>query len=201
MLYSQDYLEQRVTNAQLHKKLVSLRLHNIYTLFGSFIAGPHDLTDFAGNGQLNTDDRPVIIFKAPQFAYTDNEPAYVRLLALMDNLNPNPNQILHVTQAADGRAVVERLTAYWAARNKFLHTGVGIKETASVEQMLHQVRGPLLSIVRESPDFEAAYYPLLTMARQLHIIKPEAARKLLIELEVANPLRQDAKKLRQYLYN
>ena len=49
--------------------------------------------------------------------------------------------------------------------------------------------------MRESPDFEAAYNPLLAMAGQLKRTNPEAARSLLLELQAADPLRQDAKKL------
>jgi spermidine synthase len=67
--------------------------------------------------------------------------------------------------------------------------------------MLDQVQEPLLAIVRQSPDFESAYNPLLAMAQQLHKKNPDAARRLLIELEAANPNRQDARRMREYLYN
>jgi len=159
------------------------------------------LANFAGKGPLNTDNQPIIIFKAPQFAYTENEPAYVRLLALLDDFDPEPNEILQIAKTGDGRITHDRLRAYWAARNRFLHAGVGIRQTASIEQMLHQVQEPLLSIVRQSPDFEAAYNPLLAMAQKLHRRNPDAARRLLIELEAANPIRQDARRLREYLCN
>jgi spermidine synthase len=92
------------------------------------------------------------------------------------------------------------LRAYWNARDSFLRAGAGIKQTANIEQMLHQVREPLLSIVRQSPDFEPAYNPLLAMAQQLHRVNPDAALGLLAELEAANPIRQDARKLREYLF-
>lgn len=49
--------------------------------------------------------------------------------------------------------------------------------------MLRQVRAPLLAIVRESPDFEAAYNPLIIMARRLYPIDPTAAKELLLELD------------------
>jgi spermidine synthase len=67
--------------------------------------------------------------------------------------------------------------------------------------MLAQVREPLLSIVRESPDFDAAYGPLIAMARQLHTINPDAAEKLLLELESANPERPEARWVRERLNN
>jgi hypothetical protein len=58
---------------------------------------------------------------------------------------------------------------------------------------------PPLAIVRESPDFEATYDPVLFMAGQLYRMDPDAARHLLITLEAANPIRQDAKRLQEYL--
>jgi spermidine synthase len=92
----------------------------------------------------------------------------------------------------------ESLAAYWRAREKFLHTGAGIRQTANVREMLQQVRDPLLAVIRESPDFDAAYSPLIAMARRLHPVDPEAAVKLLIELEHANPQRGEARRLREY---
>jgi spermidine synthase len=198
-LYPSDYMEKRVTSKQLYRRLAALRLSNTYTLFGTFIAGPFDLINFAGKGPLNTDDRPIVIFKAPNYVYAGNEPAYVRLFALLDDLNPDPDQILQAASTVDERVTHARLRAYWTARNNFLHAGVGVRQTANVEQMLRQVREPLLAIVDESPDFEAAYDPLLFMARQLYRINPDAAMHLLIQLEAANPIRQDAGRLKEYL--
>ena len=190
-----DYMEKRAAGDQLRRKLASLRIYNTYTVFGTFIAASQDLTGFAGKGPLNTDDRPTVIFQAPKFAYAEHGPAYERLFALLDHLDPDPDQILQSEGTADGNAVHDRLKAYWDARDRFLHAGAGIRRTADVEQLLDQVRDPLLSIVRESPDFDAAYNPLLAMAGQLTRVNPEAARHLLLELQAANPLRQDAKKL------
>ena len=199
--YSPDYMEKRITSDILRKKLISLRLDDSYALFGNFIGGPHDLSKYAGKGPLNTDDWPAVIFKAPKFAYAEHQPAHMRLLALMDNLHPEPDQILQKRSTADAKSVNDRLKAYWIARDKFLHTGAGITQTSDIVKMLDQVREPLLSIVRQSPDFDAAYYPLLAMAQQLHRIDSNAARELLMELETANPMRRDAKKLREYLSN
>lgn len=195
ILYPVDLLEKRIKDDRLHRKLAFLRLDNNYTLFGTFIASSNNLKDFAGKGPLNTDDRPVVIFQAPGFVYNRHEPAYERLFTLLSHLNPDPDEILQLNQASNAKDIHDRLKAYWNARNKFLHTGVGIHRTPDVEQMLAQVRDPLLSIVRESPDFEAAYNPLLAMAGQLNRINPESARDLLLALKAAAPLRQDATKL------
>ena len=65
--------------------------------------------------------------------------------------------------------------------------------------MLATVKEPLLSIVRQSRDFEAAYNPLLGMAQGLYRIDPPAGERLLLDLEKANPYREEARRLRQGL--
>lgn len=201
IFYPIDYIEKRVTDDRLRKRLKSLRLANTYSFFGNFIAGNRDLNNFAGTGPLNTDDDPIIIFSAPQFVYSKHDPAYVRLLSMLTKFNPTPDQILGLKDAASEKLVGERLVSYWRARNDFLEAGIGVEQTSNVERMLQQIKDPLLSIVRESSDFEAAYNPLLAMAQQLHKSDPQGARQLLVELESANPNRRDAKRLLEYLSN
>jgi spermidine synthase len=61
-----------------------------------------------------------------------------------------------------------------------------------VQDMLSQVREPLLSVLRVSPDFRPAYDPLLRMASALGHIDAPAARALLKELTLIQPARHDA---------
>jgi spermidine synthase len=70
---------------------------------------------------------------------------------------------------------------------------------ANVHRLLARVREPLLEILRMSPDFEAAYYPLLGMAARQYPVDPRQAKALLLELERINPSRGDAKRLRERL--
>lgn len=200
--YPVDYLEKRVTVPILSKKLAAIRLNSTYNLFGTFISNAGELADFAGPGSLNTDDHPVVLFRAPGFAYANDEPAHVRLFTLLNHFHPDPSQILQLQPGQDrsGKAVLQRLTAFWEARNLFLKAGVGIRQTNDVEKMLEQVKAPLLSVVRKSRDFDAAYTPLLVMARHLYQTNPRAAELLLIDLEKANPFRQGAKRLRKNLF-
>jgi spermidine synthase len=58
--------------------------------------------------------------------------------------------------------------------------------------MLSQVREPLLSVLRTSPDFHPAYDPLLQMAIALGQVDAGAARALLIELRQIQPSRPEA---------
>jgi spermidine synthase len=46
-----------------------------------------------------------------------------------------------------------------------------------------------------SGDFDAAYMPVLAMARQLGLKDPAAARRLLEALDQANPARSEARRL------
>jgi spermidine synthase len=199
LLYGPEYLHNRIRNDNLYQKLRFYRLDSPYAFFGCFIADPKGLAKFAGDGPLNTDDKPIVIFQAPRFIYSEHEPAHIRLLALLKQLTPLPRHILQTGEIPAGRNVGERLAAYWRARDKFLRAGVGIRQTENVEDMLAQVEKPLLAIVRESPDFDAAYNPLVTMAKLLHNTNPAAAERLLLELEAANPMRSEARRVREYL--
>jgi spermidine synthase len=197
--YASDYFHRRIDGHGLAEELSAFRLDRFYNLFGAFLAGPGDLYRFCGTGPLNTDDLPGVLFKAPRFAYRQSEPAHLRLLALIRAFQPAPEQFLTLDNSAESREVSARLSAYWRARDRFLHAGVGIRPTEDVGQLLSQVGAPLLSIVRESPDFDAAYTPLVAMARRLQVTHPEAADRLLMELEDANPRRREAGELRQRL--
>jgi spermidine synthase len=197
--YPPDWLEREVKDCQMRDSLDALHLQDSLALFGLFLAGNGDLRAFAGPGPLNTDDRPVVIFVAPRFVYSRQEPPSARLLALLQQLHPHPLDILQAdhTPAADRQQA--RLASYWQARQHFLLAGVGVEDTADPRKMLAAVREPLLSIVRQDQDFAPAYDPLLVLAWRLSQSEPLAARELLQELEQANPKRQDARKLLEYL--
>jgi spermidine synthase len=76
----------------------------------------------------------------------------------------------------------KRLSAYIAARNRFIAAGRHVQPTGDVYAMLAQVHEPLLEVLRISPDFRPAYEPLLQMANALADRDPDAARQLLAEL-------------------
>jgi len=194
--YTHDWFHQRVQDQHLAQKLRTVRLYDDYTLFGGYLAGSAELRKMVGRGPLNTDDRPLVIFRAPRFVYGGSEPTVNRLLTLLDALSAEPKELFGSSHNENERWLQRRLAAYWSARNQFIRAGVGIRETDDVRRLVAAAREPLLNIVRQSPDFEAAYQPLLAMAVGLHKVDPEAAKNLLVDLERANPYRDDASNLR-----
>lgn len=144
---------------------------------------------------MNTDDRPVVMFEAPRFVYSQQEPASRQLMALIGSLTPRPSDVLPAAEDPEGRKAHERLSKYWTARNRFLHAGVGVPRTGDVRELLSFVREPLLEVVHTSPDFDPAYRPLLAMAQSLVHIDPEAGKNLVEQLIDANPERSEARRI------
>jgi spermidine synthase len=60
---------------------------------------------------------------------------------------------------------------------------------------LAQVHGPLLAVLRISPEFRPAYDPLLAMAAALARTDAEGARSLATELTAVQPTRTEAARL------
>lgn len=192
-----DIVSQRMASRPLLAgQLRSVGLSNIYTLLGCYLADGRQLRQFAGPGPLNTDDHPRVLFQAPDFVY-DSSPspaaAADRILALVEAFTPQAEKILAPT-AADSEKT--RLAAYWLARNAYLRTGANASPTHDLKSMLDQVAEPLLDILRTSPDFEAAYRPLLVMAWRIHQQDPQESENLLTALEAATPQRPEAGRMK-----
>jgi len=163
-------------------------------LLGSFVAGPPALARFADNAPLNSDDHPVVAYRAPRITYAPDSLPRDRLIALLREVEISPDELLTASGDASlsERAWASRLVAYWTARDRFIEVGRDVHPTQDVRLMLGQVREPLLSVLHISPDFRPAYDPLLRMAAALGRSDASAARALLIELQRAQPLRPEA---------
>ena len=188
--YPVDWFAARVADPATARNLERIRIRDFYSLFGCFLAGSEELRAFAESGSVNTDDHPVVMYRAPRFTYSQQEPPHVRLLALIDTFSPAAGDILSDAQPHSETAV--RLETYWQARNAFLRLGCAMGESSSAEEIPVQVREPLLGILRMSPDFEAAYDPLIGLAAQLYPRDPEQSRQLLRQLEALCPRRAEA---------
>jgi spermidine synthase len=185
-------VRQRVTQATAPLHLADAGLADEYALLGSFVGGPRALVRFAGAAPLNTDDRPVVAYRAPRITYEPDSLPRDRLVALLQELDVSADEVI---DPAPGDTAATRLAAYWAARQLFIQAGLHVRATADPLQMLTQVRAPLLAVLHLSPDFRPAYDPLLRIATALQRRDPPAARVLLNELQQVQPLRPEAQSL------
>jgi spermidine synthase len=168
-----------------------LDLGDELTVLGSFVAGPEALARFAAGAPANTDDRPVVAYRAPFVTYAPTSAPRDRLLALVRMMAIDPSAIV----SAPDPAFKHRLAAYWAARDRFLEASRDVTPSSRVQDMLAQVREPLLSVLRLSPEFRPAYDPLLMMAASLARSDAALARSLLAELTRLQPARPEAPQL------
>jgi len=185
-------LRARLAGAAWPEGIARYGVEDELALLGTYVAGPTALRRFAGAVAANTDDRPVVAYRAPRLTYAPDSLPRDRLFSLLDELAVEPAQVVNVE--ADG-AFAARLTAYWSARRAFVDAGRAVRPSADVQQMLAQVREPLLAVLRTSPDFRPAYDPLLRMAGTLARSDAPAAQALLSELARAQPARPEAQRL------
>ena len=169
--------------------LAELGLEDEFAVLGSFVAGPSGLSRFAANALANSDDRPLVAYRAPRITYAPDSSPSDRLIALLRRLSIEPGQLLVPSSDETWSA---RLAGYWAARDRFIESGRHVQPSPNAAEMLAQVREPLLSVLRISPDFRPAYDPLLGMATALARSDAAGARALLVELTRLQPARAEA---------
>lgn len=180
---------ERFARATLPARLTSIGLEDEFSVLGSFVAGPRSLAHLAAGAPENTDDRPIVAYRAPNATYAPEASPADRLIGLLHELSLEPGEIL---APSTDPSWSRRLAAYWAARNQFIASGKNVRPLPRVEDMLAQVREPLLTVLRTSPDFRPAYDPLLGMASALARSNVSAARALLVELARLQPARSEA---------
>ena len=67
--------------------LAGLGLEDELAVLGSFVAGPEALRRFAGDAAANTDDHPVVAYRAPRITYAPDSRPRDRLIALLRELS------------------------------------------------------------------------------------------------------------------
>ena len=182
-------LTRSLASNPLAPKLARIGIEDELALLGSFVAGPRALKRFAADAAANTDDHPVVAYRAPRITYAPDSLPRDRLITLLHELSIEPDEL--VAASAD-QAESSRLAAYWKARNQFIESGRDVRPTADVRAMLAQVREPLIDVLRISADFRPAYDPLIGMAMALAQTDPAGARALLTQLAQLQPARTEA---------
>lgn len=185
-------IRERLSLAMTRAPLADFGFDDEFSVLGSIVAGPAALVRFSAHAAANTDDRPLVMYAAPRITYAPDSQPRDRLIALLHELSVKSEDLLAPTAEP---AFLARLVAYWRGRDRFIESGRDVHPSPRVEEMLTQVREPLLSVLRISPDFRPAYEPLLAMARALAATDAATARALLVELARLQPAREDARRM------
>ncbi len=188
-------IAERRLPTDLAAELREIRMATPFALFGGFLAGPEQLRAFAGDGPLNTDDHPRVLFDAPRTVYLPLAPAVERLLALVRSFGPEAADAVSLAGIAKAEAVAERLERYWQARNDFLLLGTRVRPVGDPAADARNLAPHLFNILKVSPDFAPAYDPILAMARRLAFSDREGALRLLKGLSEIAPQREEARRL------
>jgi spermidine synthase len=191
-------VQARLAGHALPHDIAPFGIVDEWALLGNFVAGPNALARLSKGAPLNTDDRPVVAYRAPRITYAPDSLPRDRLLALLRELSVTAEELL---EAGADASDASRLGAYWAARDAFIVAGFAVRPSADPQRMLAQVREPLLAVLRTSPDFSPAYDPLLRLAAAQAHIDATAARALLEEMARLQPARREAGALLRELAN
>ena len=194
--FDRAQLQARMQGAAMTRPLSAFGLHDELALWGGFVAGPASLARFADGAPANSDDHPIVAYRAPRITYAPDSLPRERLLALLGELDVAPDDLM---LTATDSSWSPRLAAYWQARDRFLLAGRNVRPSNDVQRMLAQVREPLLAAMRISPEFRPAYDPLLQMAVALGRTDVPGARALLTELTMLQPTRAEGPRALQAL--
>jgi spermidine synthase len=199
--FPESWYRKRLADKNMRRLMAGFGYDSIYSLLGTFMAGSDMLRRYIKDGPVNSDQFPVVLFRAPLFVYRNPEPANHRLLELLEAFSsPDPETILAEVVTEEDLVARTRMSAYWTARDHFLELGTKIDRTKDVARLYDTASKPLLEVVRKSVDFSAAYFPLITIAYELYPHDRDASHQLLRDLERANPMRPEAGILRQRLF-
>lgn len=185
-------IEARHAALRSSSAIAGLQFEDALSVIGTVVADRQDLAAFADGAVPNRDDLPRVAYHAPRLAYSSQDLPRDRLLAVVQDWAPSPARVFGAPDEASARADQERIAAYWQARDAFIAAGMAVRPTPDPAAMLAQIGGPLLGVLRLSPEFRPAYDPLLRIAEALAASDPRQARALLRALIQAQPQRPEA---------
>ena len=170
-----DWFAARGMSETLRAALESVALTREIDLFGCVLASAPALRAYAGEGPLNTDDHPRVIFAAPSYVYRALPPADVRL-----------RTILAAEASADVRAETGAFgpagRAQRRARDLYLDALVAHRDGRAKD--LDRL---LVESLAATPTFRTAYIAGLQFAIERSHGDPNGAARLLRALRDARP--------------
>lgn len=182
-------LQSRLERADVAAAARPLGFESAIDVLGQYLGGPRALAQFAGEGQVNTDDYPFVTFDAERNVEALSAPPWSLLLKTVRSIRSDADELLNGDHSAD---LARRLPPYWEARNHFLEAGTELRGDPRGRALIDAAAPALLETLRLSPEFDPAYHPLLSMAQALAASDRTAARHLLQSVVAAAPGRPEA---------
>lgn len=161
-------------------------INNPYQIFGCYAASAADLTAFAGEGPINRDDLPIVLFTAPSHVYDQTAPGPANLDSMLRAFRPKAGD-LHFT--TDDPLFRMNLHDFLTSRDLVFY---GLLATLVNNDA--DARKAWLGAATASPFFGMAYELVLQAAEKQMALDPLGARKLLQALDAARPERDEARK-------
>jgi spermidine synthase len=168
-----ERLEQRLAEP------VYAGLLELQEMLGAYMLNRDALADFAGQGKVNRDLDPILLFDAPRSAYEDRDDlSYGGLAALLPRRSRLPPGLLQSAETGRAQAVQEEVGSYAAAITHYLEGEIdrvraGASEkvpTSSVESYLSAyevqpgfapARGMLYRLASQTPELGDAILPAM----------------------------------------
>jgi spermidine synthase len=178
-----DWFDERAISAEMKQGLASVDITDSVTLLGHLLADNVALREYAGGGQLNRDDRPVITYLAPRYVYQ----RYPRPGDRLHELSAVFRQRRQLVWQRLPTAQADRLRRYWQAREDYFEA---MKLSHSDKS------GRLLRSLQASDEFPESYREAIKIARALNAeFLPRQAIAWLTKVIALRPTDQAAKTL------
>ena len=186
--YPADWFQQRVRDTTLRRYLKGLLMRDGVRLFGAYVAGPEQLSRYAGDAAVNTDNNPVVTFEAPRFTSRKDATPYGRLVAILEACGPEAADLVEDPVSGPDARMTDRINRYIEARDIYVG-GLVVAAQGDQEAMVDA----FIESAAVSDDFAPGYAGCLAIVQERAVSDRPGAIGLLRRLIEAQPHRPEAR--------
>lgn len=184
---TEDYWKTRLAGRNLTESLNAIGLQRPEQLLGRVLADNQTLRQYAGTGQLNSDDLPLVTYQAPRYMQVGYPRRWQRYRDLNELFRPIRSEFR--SEFFSGLSESSRLSleSFWMARDLYL-------EAMTMQHSDKTDR--LLQALAADPNFEEAYQESLAVAELMLAERlPRQAKAWLTKVIAVRAETQEAQRL------